>query len=464
MPVPSDATESRPTLPPLPSREDVDALILPSVTQRGMEALRFLAVAQTIFGVAMLFVDEPLLAWRSLINTTRVLILFACVWALSRPGSRRSALAIVGLGVATQFVGGVAMSTVRQDLFPLVILVLALCSVASVYIPWGATVQAIMSLGAAATLTVGSLLVGQAVGNQIRFDAALTIGVLLIVTPFIAHSLDRVRRTLEQRLAEARQADLELANLREDLERRVADRTAELEVANRELEGFSYTVSHDLRSPLRAIAGFSQVILEDAGDHLDEETHRHLDKIRAAGHRMDRLIDDMLVLARVGRGALRVETVDLGELARSVGEDLKAEFPGHAVDLSIASLPRVQGDRHLLRIALDNLLRNAWKFTSTSPSARIRVVGETQNGRLLVRVTDDGVGFDPEYRVKLFQPFVRLHTDERFPGTGIGLATVARIIRRHGGDVDAEGQPNRGATFSFTLPTAAQNGQSTAQD
>jgi signal transduction histidine kinase len=167
---------------------------------------------------------------------------------------------------------------------------------------------------------------------------------------------------------------------------------------------------------------------------------------------MDGLIDDMLLLARVGRNSLRYEVVDLEAIARSIGEDLAGENPDRDVEFRVGPIPPVRGDHALLRIALDNLLRNAWKFTSVREKAHVEVSGEKLGDSVVVRVKDDGIGFDPRFRSKLFQPFERIHGDERFPGTGVGLATVARIVRRHGGEVDAEGVVDRGATFSITLP------------
>jgi PAS domain S-box-containing protein len=228
-------------------------------------------------------------------------------------------------------------------------------------------------------------------------------------------------------------------------------RSAEIAAANKELESFSYSVSHDLRAPLRSMDGFSQALLEDYKDKLDEQGVDYLSRVRAASQKMAALIDDLLSLARVSRAPVRQASVDLAAIARSVAEDLRAATPGRTVDISIARDLTTKGDPALLRIVLENLMRNAWKFTSTRPRAKIEVGSVVVDGSASFFVRDDGVGFDMTYRDKLFNAFQRLHRSDEFPGSGIGLATVARIIHRHGGRVWAEGEVGRGATFYFTL-------------
>ncbi|CAA9476148.1 MAG: diguanylate cyclase/phosphodiesterase (GGDEF & EAL domains) with PAS/PAC sensor(s) [uncultured Rubrobacteraceae bacterium] len=229
----------------------------------------------------------------------------------------------------------------------------------------------------------------------------------------------------------------------EDLE----DVNRELEGTNRELEAFSYSVSHDLRAPLRTIDGFSQILSEDYGDKLDEEGLDYLTRVRTASRHMAELIDDLLDLSRVGRRPLRRESVDLSALAAGVAEDLKGAEPGRDVDFVIEGGVTVRGDVGLLKVALENLLGNAWKFTSREPRATIRF----GNSGGAFYVSDDGAGFEDAYKDKLFGAFQRLHGPEEFEGTGIGLATVARIVHRHGGEVWAEGAVGEGATFFFTL-------------
>jgi PAS domain S-box-containing protein len=252
--------------------------------------------------------------------------------------------------------------------------------------------------------------------------------------------------TAERQLVEA----MRLMNV--DLERRVAERTAELEVSNRELEAFAYSVSHDLRAPLRAIDGFSQILEEEGVGSRDPKARGYLEKIRHQARRMGELIDDLLTLSRVTRAPLRRETFDLSSLVDDVIADLRAREPERGVTFSVAPGARVSADRNLVRVALENLLANAWKFTRNNPRASIAFEVTSENGERRFAVRDDGAGFDPAYTDKLFVAFQRLHRTDEFEGTGIGLATVQRIVARHGGRIWGEGHVGKGATFWFTLP------------
>lgn len=226
----------------------------------------------------------------------------------------------------------------------------------------------------------------------------------------------------------------------------------ELKSVNQELEAFSYSVSHDLRSPLRSIDGFSQALLEDYHDRLDATGKDYLRRIRSATGRMGELIDNLLTLARVTRSALHLESVDLSAIAHRLCADLQESQPTRAVTCTIQPGLSALGDRHLLELVLENLLNNAWKFTSKHSQATIELGRILQdNGIPVYFVRDDGAGFDMTYANKLFTPFQRLHGIQDFPGNGIGLATVQRIVRRHGGRVWAQGQVEGGATFYFTL-------------
>lgn len=225
----------------------------------------------------------------------------------------------------------------------------------------------------------------------------------------------------------------------------------ELEKTNMELESFSSSVSHDLRSPLRSIEGFSQALLEDYGDSLDETGRDYLHRIRAASERMDQLLADLLRLSRLSGGEMRDELVDLSHLVHELADELRAREPDRQVEFVIADDVAVEGDRLLLRAAMDNLLRNAWKFTSKHARATIEFGVIRQEGEPVYFVRDDGAGFDMRYAHKMFAPFQRLHGADEFEGTGIGLATVQRIVHRHGGRIWAEGEVEHGATFFFTL-------------
>ena len=246
--------------------------------------------------------------------------------------------------------------------------------------------------------------------------------------------------------------DLESAN-RElaEANRELASTNRELAGTNAELQSFSYSVSHDLRTPLRSIEGFSQIVLEDYADRLDEEGRGHLERVRAASRHMSNLIDDLLDLSRVTRKPLHRQSVDLSALAHEIADELREADPTRQVALDVEEDLRAEGDARLLRVALENLLGNAWKFTAGEEEARVEF-GAERGEELTYYVRDNGAGFDMNYAGKLFGAFQRLHPAEEFEGNGIGLATVQRVIRRHGGRVWAEGTPNHGATFYFTLP------------
>jgi signal transduction histidine kinase len=233
------------------------------------------------------------------------------------------------------------------------------------------------------------------------------------------------------------------------------DANRELEATNRELEAFSYSVSHDLRAPLRSIDGFSQILLEDYSEDLDEEGRDYLGRVRAASQRMGRLIDDLLGLSRVTRSALRRQPVDLSAVAREIIAELRKREPERRVEVEVSDGLVAYGDARLLQIALENLIGNAWKFTEKEPEARIEFGQDeelSREGRVPVYyVSDNGAGFEMAYAEKLFGAFQRLHGSEEFEGTGIGLATVQRVVHRHGGRIWAKGEVGQGATFFFTL-------------
>jgi signal transduction histidine kinase len=266
------------------------------------------------------------------------------------------------------------------------------------------------------------------------------------------------RRQFEDEMHHAREElltkELEMAEAHaaRDIAEMRARLCDELESRNQELEAFSYSVSHDLRAPLRAIDGFSQALLEEHSHALDEKGKHYLTRVRASAARMGELIDDLLELSRVGRAELRRTRFDLSALAERVLAELCSGDPDREVETNVQRGLLVDADAQLVRVALDNLLGNAWKFTKKTAHAKIDLGAEEQNGSLVYFVRDNGAGFNMTFVAKLFNPFQRLHSEAEFPGTGIGLATVHRIVDRHGGRIWAEGAVGEGATVYFTVP------------
>ena len=260
--------------------------------------------------------------------------------------------------------------------------------------------------------------------------------------------LEEVRLEMEQR----KKVEKEVKKLNAELEKRVIERTSQLEAANKELQAFAYSVSHDLRAPLRAISGFSEFIVEDYGPKLNEEGRRLLGLIRSNTQKMDQLITDILSLSRVTRGEHKVSKVDMTKMALSMLNEVVSPETQEKINLIIEALPEAFADSTFIKLVWINLISNAIKFSSGEKKPEIKIGGYTENEFNIYYIKDNGVGFNPQYTHKLFGVFQRLHQSDEFEGTGVGLAIVQRIIHRHGGKVWAEGKEGKGATFYFSLP------------
>lgn len=263
---------------------------------------------------------------------------------------------------------------------------------------------------------------------------------------------ESANRKLGHEIAERMRAEAELRALNIELEQRVSARTAQLENVNKELEAFSYSVSHDLRAPVRAITGFANLLIEDHASQLDSEANRKVGVILSEAQRMGTLIDDLLAFSRLGRKEMQLVDVNMTELVQSTYEHLNQQPLDNHAELHLAKLPRCKCDRILIGQVWANLLANAIKFSSKREKPEIEVNAISDDKEHIYFVRDNGVGFDPRYQSKLFEVFQRLHDASEFPGTGVGLALVQRIVIRHGGRIWAESAPDAGATFYFTLP------------
>jgi signal transduction histidine kinase len=273
-------------------------------------------------------------------------------------------------------------------------------------------------------------------------------GEFVVLTDAFNQMLDRIRESDSA----LREREEQLRSFNAELEQRVQERTHKLAEANKELEAFSYSVSHDLRAPLRAIDGFSRILVEDYADKLDDDGKRVLDVIRGNTQNMGRLIDDLLAFSRLSRKQMEASPVDMDGLASDVFQQLKSVIGDQPIEFNLAPLPDVEGDPALIRQVFVNLLSNAAKYSRPRAKTVIEVNGRRENGDCVYSVKDNGVGFDMTYAQKLFGVFQRLHSVEEFEGTGVGLAIVQRIVHRHGGRVWAEGKVDEGATFYFSLP------------
>jgi len=273
---------------------------------------------------------------------------------------------------------------------------------------------------------------------------------------FLKRKVAQKTSDLRRELKERKKAEEEIQRLNEELEQRVLERTSQLVAANRELETFSYSVSHDLRAPLRHIAGFVDLLRQSAGQPLEEKSKEYMHVISDAAKKMDTMIDDILSFARIGKVEMKKTRVDLNQLVKDTLKEFNPDMEGRDITWKVKALPEVFGDAAMLKLVLGNLVGNALKYTRSIPETRIEIGCSQSNNEYIFSIRDNGVGFDMRYGDKLFSIFQRLHRTEEFEGTGVGLANVSRIIQRHGGRIWAEGKVNEGATFFFSLPVQGQ--------
>ncbi len=426
-----------------------------SFRRYGRIGLILILVGNLGYGLANFTAAKPGFERLLFLQALHMVVLLGGIAYLRAPRTW-SRLQAVGLSEAafacfsTALVGGLGGRTISTLLS-----VVSIAFISPAILPWGFGVQLGLAVAGIGSVLLNSWLVSGSVFGATSPHALVGIGMALAGSVYMARVFERTRRALAAQELLRSRAELDLQRLNADLEHRIEERTAELEAALGELQSFTYTASHDLRSPLRGINGLARLLLEDTDEALAPNNRALLDRICHATTRMDAMIDALLTLGRVAQTTLRRDRLDLSVMARSIADDFVAAEPARDVEWSIAEGVGAHGDRALVDVVLMNLLQNAWKFTCDREAARIEVGTENVDGERAYFVRDNGRGFEMDYVDRIFEPFLRLDGEEEgktpVAGTGIGLTTVQRIVKRHGGRIWVESAPGNGSTFRFTL-------------
>ncbi len=352
--------------------------------------------------------------------------------------------AIALLMTISLITAGVGAGIIRHNFAANIIMVAAVPLATASILPWGIAIQSVL-VGACVIIVTAAWSLVAYPPDSIPANSTITLAGCWAISIFLSYELDRSRRVIAS-------PQRRLETLNRELEKRVHERTEKLRRANEDLSVFTYSISHDLRSPLQTLDGYAELLQDDAGESIDERGRTHLATIRSAAQRMRGLIDAMLRLAQIGRHEPERELVDLSSIAARISTDLSYTQPSRKVHFNIRETPPAFADRVLITNVLDNLLGNAWKYSSGREQAQIEFGYLNDSETPIYYVRDNGIGFDAQQSQRIFEPFQRLQQSEDFQGTGIGLASVYRILRSHNGRVWAEGECGKGAVFKFTLP------------
>ncbi|MFT5040943.1 MAG: signal transduction histidine kinase [Hyphomicrobiaceae bacterium] len=387
-----------------------------------------------------------------MLQLTQVVVVLAAIRWLRRPHAEGSVIAVGVAAFTVIYATGASVGVIEGQGQTTALLICAVALASSILLPWDVRPQlATVSIAGGALLATLYFLSGDSIRLELRAIHVLGFAFIFLCSVIVAWQFNRYRERTGVDHRALLMLEKKLEGLDSKLEEHVIERTSAIEATNHELQSFSYMVSHELRAPLRVVAGFSVALIEDYGAILDERGIEHVDRIRAATGRMSDTIDGLLELSGICKSEFERSPVDLSAFAEATIADLQAAAPERIVEINIAPELVVSGESSLVRVLVANLLGNAWKFTATTDGARIDVEVDDRDGRSVITVRDNGVGFEAGSAEDLFQPFWRGHTESEFAGSGIGLATVRRIVERHGGRVCAEGSPGQGATIHFTL-------------